>query len=74
MSAPRTGPPLRLRCPRDDGTTSHLALDLSGPAAVSLTVMAALSAVRCPCRSGLVLLAADAPEPAARPTKGGTRG
>lgn len=74
MSAPRSGPPLRLRCPKDDGTEAHLSLDVSGPPALSLTVLAAIAAVRCPCRASLVLLTEGAAEPSARPAKGGTHG
>jgi hypothetical protein len=59
----RAGPGFRVRCPEDDGTTAHLAVDLHGR--VDLDVFARLvrALKRCTCGAELAMLGSDAPEP-----------
>jgi hypothetical protein len=46
-------PPMKIRCPADDGTADHLAFDVRMPLIVSGTLP--LLRLRCPCGKGLVV-------------------
>jgi len=60
---PRTGPGFRARCPHDDGTTAHVAVDLHGRVSLDAFTRFLRALRRCPCGAGLVVLDVAAPEP-----------
>ena len=63
MAELRKGRGFRVRCPHDDGTTDHTAIDLQGT--VDIDTLARLSKTfkRCVCGAELLMLGANAPEP-----------
>jgi hypothetical protein len=46
---------LRARCPKDDGSAAHLAVDVRLPLAMSATGVVLSALGRCPCGEGMVL-------------------
>ena len=59
----RTGPGFRVRCPNDDGTTAHVAIDLHGRIALDVFARSLRVFKRCPCGEAFVMIVSDAPEP-----------
>lgn len=75
MAELRKGRGFRVRCPHDDGTTGHTAIDLQGAVDIDTLARLAKTFKRCACGAELLMLNASAPEPsetnAARKIGGG---
>lgn len=61
---PRAGRTWRVRCPNDDATMAHSAVDLHGPFEIGVFARVAHALKRCACGADYVVLAQGAPEPA----------
>lgn len=63
MAELRKGRGYRVRCPHDDGTTDHTAIDLQGAVGIDTLARLAKTFRRCACGAELLMLGAFAPEP-----------
>lgn len=54
VSDKRDKPPMRVRCPADDGSPSHLAFNVEMPVLIS-KAFAQLAKVKCHCGKGMVI-------------------